>query len=437
MNEIALPFKYDYANVLSLVGTIAYSIYYFYLLWLVSSALISFYANYSRKSKMGESFSKRILSIPLKKINFVFALGILPALVILSLDYIWLVGEEFSTIHTLRIISFVLFTVSSISLFIYNNSFLSYNLKNELDEELRNFVNRIKLINRYSLWIGILGILLVVFLEAILYTAKLSYQSTNFRIDVFEYLIDYKVYLKVLNYFALGFSITFLANLFYYYLWEERDAELEFQEDYLHKFVDFSLISILVLPALILIDLFLLPQNSLSYWVFISSGISVILVFIIANELNAFKRENYGSLGRFAFYFTVLMVIILTSKDIVATANILKPKTVEISQNFVQYETELKNKLNIKTVVINGEEIFTAKCSACHRFDSKLVGPPYNIVLKKYENNREQLIKFILNPVKVDPQYPPMPSQGLIPPEAEAVADYIMKVYKENKTPLN
>jgi cytochrome c len=120
-------------------------------------------------------------------------------------------------------------------------------------------------------------------------------------------------------------------------------------------------------------------------------------------------------------------------KDVIAFGNVLKPKSVEISKNFLTYEENLKSKLNIKTVTISGEEIFTAKCSACHRFDSKLVGPPYNVVLKKYENNRDKLVKFILNPVKVDPAYPSMPSQGLIPPEAEAVADYIMKVYKEGK----
>ncbi len=165
---------------------------------------------------------------------------------------------------------------------------------------------------------------------------------------------------------------------------------------------------------------------------FLSSGLAVIFIFIILNQLNAYGKENLNSYLKFSFYLFVLVLIAVSTKDVVSISNVLKPKTVEISQKFTTYDENLKSKLNIQTVSISGEEIFLAKCSACHKFDNKLVGPPYNIVLKKYENNRGQLVKFILNPVKVDPAYPPMPAQGLIPPEAEAVADYILKVYKEN-----
>ncbi len=78
-----------------------------------------------------------------------------------------------------------------------------------------------------------------------------------------------------------------------------------------------------------------------------------------------------------------------------------------------------------------GQEIYNTKCVACHRFDSRVVGPPYNSVLPKYEGKLDELKKFILNPVKVNPDYIAMPNQGLKPHEAESVAMFLMKEYEE------
>jgi len=98
------------------------------------------------------------------------------------------------------------------------------------------------------------------------------------------------------------------------------------------------------------------------------------------------------------------------------------------------YAANLKEEAGISTIVaINGEDIYNGKCIACHRFNEKLVGPAYNEVLPKYENKRDALVGFILNPQKINPEYPAMPNQGLKPKEAEAIADYIVKVYSEKK----
>jgi len=78
-----------------------------------------------------------------------------------------------------------------------------------------------------------------------------------------------------------------------------------------------------------------------------------------------------------------------------------------------------------------GESVFKRVCSSCHRFDQKVVGPPYVTVLLKYEGDIQQLIAFISNPKKVNPDYPPMPNQGLKITEVEAVAGYLIKTYQE------
>jgi cytochrome c551/c552 len=73
-----------------------------------------------------------------------------------------------------------------------------------------------------------------------------------------------------------------------------------------------------------------------------------------------------------------------------------------------------------------GEIIFNQLCSACHAFDSKIVGPPYNDVLPKYSGDVEALAGFIFRPEKIDPDYPAMPGQGLKRAEAGAVAEYLI-----------
>ncbi|MCH7974410.1 MAG: cytochrome C [Bacteroidetes bacterium] len=76
--------------------------------------------------------------------------------------------------------------------------------------------------------------------------------------------------------------------------------------------------------------------------------------------------------------------------------------------------------------------MYNIKCGSCHKFDRKLVGPPHNEVVPKYFDKETQLVAFIRNPARVDPNFPAMPNLGLKPAEAKAVADYVLQKVKEN-----
>jgi cytochrome c len=77
-----------------------------------------------------------------------------------------------------------------------------------------------------------------------------------------------------------------------------------------------------------------------------------------------------------------------------------------------------------------GKAIFESVCMGCHRFDSRLVGPPLNEVVPKYQGDVEKLKRFIGNPVKVNPGYPTMPNLGLKEEEIDAVARYLLEKVK-------
>ncbi len=439
MSELTLPFNYNYTNVLKLVSILAHSLFYFYFFWLTGTAIVSYFLEFFKRDDASKQFVKVLLHFPLKKISTLIVLGIIPLIVIYSIDLIWLKGNEFDSIHNLSLINLFLFILSILALYSYRSTFdlLVVFSKNVLDKDSKDLIELMESnLKKHKLsgLIGTIGLLSSLFLYSILNVAKLDYNQIDYMFDFFSYLLNVQVYLKFLYYLLISISLVYLVNLFLNFGWAETQLEgsIELNDFIRETSLKGAMISVLVQPAFILIELLLFPKNSLSYMIFLTSGIAVILVFIILNQLNAYSKESISNYLKYSFFMFIMVVISISSRDVIGISNVLKSKTVEIAQMYTTYEENLKNKLNIKTVSINGEEIFSAKCSACHRFDAKLVGPPYNTVLPKYENNREQLVKFILNPVKVNPEYPPMPAQGLIPPEAEAVADYILKVYKEN-----
>jgi cytochrome c len=106
-------------------------------------------------------------------------------------------------------------------------------------------------------------------------------------------------------------------------------------------------------------------------------------------------------------------------------ANALREQTKLILVKSEEQEKEVKAK-TVSTTGVNAEQIYTTKCIACHKFDVKVVGPPYQQTVPKYNGDVNALAEFIYNPVKKDPAFPPMPNQGLKKKEAQAMAKWLM-----------
>jgi mono/diheme cytochrome c family protein len=96
-------------------------------------------------------------------------------------------------------------------------------------------------------------------------------------------------------------------------------------------------------------------------------------------------------------------------------------------------EVLLSNAID-EEMATKGEEIFTAKCSACHKTDKRYIGPSPKGILER--RTPEWVMNMILNPdgmVKEDPvakqllmEYngTPMANQNLTKEEARAVLEY-------------
>lgn len=81
-----------------------------------------------------------------------------------------------------------------------------------------------------------------------------------------------------------------------------------------------------------------------------------------------------------------------------------------------------------------GQEIFTLKCSACHKLESRYVAPQLGGVLER--RTPEYVMNMILNPAEMVAKHPEvkkllaefllaMPDQSVTEPEARAVLEYI------------
>lgn len=95
----------------------------------------------------------------------------------------------------------------------------------------------------------------------------------------------------------------------------------------------------------------------------------------------------------------------------------------------------INNKLASK-----GKNIFNSKCFACHRLDSKLVGPALVPIVKK--TNKVYLMNYLLNTGEMQKKDPAlkklikeyngivMPDQNLSKKDARAVLEYLRKKAK-------
>jgi len=185
--------------------------------------------------------------------------------------------------------------------------------------------------------------------------------------------------------------------------------------------------ALLVLPLLVVLQVAVLPPVALSGCVYALAGIAVVLLLVSLQFTYAVVTRFRALYSSVAFAMLVLALIALVTKDQVAIHTATRDHSVVLANVFDKAAVDLKASLGIGAPSMSGEDIFNAKCSACHLFDQKKVGPPYQQVLPKYAGKKPSLVAFILNPVKVDPAYPNMPSQGLKPAEADSIASYLLK----------
>jgi cytochrome c len=256
--------------------------------------------------------------------------------------------------------------------------------------------------------------------------------------EIIPVLYDWNVIARVSFLVTSSLALTGGAILFFFFNWMGGKADLNKEyAEYARKFGSGVALGFAIVQApFFLWVLGTLPYPAKSYSLYWSALGALFLLFMISYLLYTSLRDASVRHGSWIFIFFMLFLVVLFVKDNIARENAL------VYQNYAleKVNQEIHNEIEMQRLerggvaeasVEMGEQIYNQKCIACHRFDQRLVGPPYNEVLPRYEDNSEALKNFILNPVQVNPEYPAMPNQGLKPIEAESAAKYLLQKYEE------
>jgi cytochrome c len=92
-------------------------------------------------------------------------------------------------------------------------------------------------------------------------------------------------------------------------------------------------------------------------------------------------------------------------------------------------KTKAEESTSNLSVADKGKVVFNQYCAACHKTDTKLVGPPVLEMASIYKDNKSDLQKWIKSPGKKRPDYPQMPGfSQLKQDELNQLSEYILTI---------
>jgi cytochrome c len=407
-----------------IIGVSALFLFYIGILFgSISFALLFNTLAHFEENSFYRQFAKDLVSTFMAKKIVGFILGILPVAV-LAIAYAQNLFEAEIKISQYFFYIFLFSIIGVVFAFLFKSAMLKEKGSYEIQQLLGS--------------ISLFSLLFMVFIfvsstSLILFPSK--WTLIKLPIPVF---FDFNLVVRFIIFLIAAMGFTGSAILFFYFNWMggKQNIDEKYQNFVLKFGGGVAIASTLLLPIFILWNyktIPLLAESTLAYELAIGVVFILMIICILAyTVLSKYTVHN----GTQIFVLFIIVSISLSFTDNLARETALTEhslylykKAKEVENEFAMMRDELRGP--VETDAAMGEQIFNTRCIACHKFDQRLVGPPYVETLPKYENDIESLANFILNPVKINPEYPVMPNQGLKPNEAKAVADYIMKIYLE------
>lgn len=444
LDQLALPQSSGHIQLLEYVMILTMLLLIPYLGLLFGSTFFSVMYNKKGRNENNPTyikFSKDVIDLVTVNKSSALALGAIPMLSMMFC-YSQLMQNSGGSVSGNIFFAVLLFISSVITIYTFKYSFhLSdifsltklndqpeYSIKDEFEAYK-------KTTNKVLLKAGTYGLLLL-FLSIYIFIGSLQFAADSSRWtegdSVVSVLFSFQTIGHFLHFISLSFSITAIGILYVFFKPNGKySGEDNTYTNFARKFaLKTAMLFILAQPALYAVNLLLAPKNSLNWSYFGIAVFILFILFVIANLLYFMLKESHLRYRSSTMFLTLLLVTLFVVKDQTAFNTSSQLHSKQLSKEYDIFAQNFKEELGLFKVEVNGEEIYNGRCIACHTFDTKLVGPPYNSVLSKYENKIDGLTEFILNPKKIDPAYPAMPNQGLKPNEARAVAEFIMTTYQ-------
>ena len=440
LDKLVLPQSLEHIALLHYMAIIVLFLFVPFISLALGGSIISFY--FKRKGKREPNdhfnlFSKEVIEYTTFTKGAGVGLGVLP-LIALILIYSQILHNLKLVAVSFFVAAFLLITIGLIFIYTYRYSWVFKSLlssvKNEEREiEYSTFANNVARVNRKSSYWGIIFLLAGTYF--FIGGLNLAVNPSDWNASGILYLFtSFSVFVKWIHFLTAALSLTGAFLLFIYFYWEGGKEIEDFGYKVFIKKTGLAITLFFALfqPLFLLINLIALPSLALSSSVFGFAVLSLLAVFWVFHLLYAMLKNSELRYSVMVFLLLVVSSLTLIISEQAAFRNVTKKQALVLS---AEYDVTLKAlKEEPKGIAaISGADIFNGKCSACHKFDQKLVGPPYKETLPKYNGDVEKVAEFILNPTKMNPAYPPMPNQGLKPAEAKAIAKYILEEVKKYK----
>ena len=443
-DELVIPPSENHVMLLKYMLTISLLLFTPYISMMLGATFISTHFNKKGKSESNSMylrFAKDIIEKLTITKSAELALGTIP---VLSTFFAY--AQLLYTAKTISVgilaLSVVLFILSFVFIYKYRstfklesvmNAFKSISSKDALNadsenvQEIKEFEERNLSTNSTTGTAGKWLLLAASYLFAGTMALASSPDKWESVGNVLAVIFSFQTFFSFGALVSLSGIISGGAIMFYFFSWDGglKDMDEKYASLVKNTAGKLALGSGILFPLMLLISYAYLPQVSQSPTVFYYMVIVLIISLIAGNFIySMFKNSDTGS-AKVVFMLVFVLVTFNIIKDQIAFGNAISENTKEITKIAADEEKEAKNK-TLQTTGIDAQSIFNQKCSACHKFDQKLVGPPYQQTVPKYNGDVQKLAEFIFNPQKIDPAFPPMPNQGLKKKEATAMAQWLI-----------
>jgi len=442
LEKFVIPQSSEHIQLLHLLAMLIFFLFVPFISMVLGGTFLSLFYKHKGVKENNKSylnFSKEIIEVVTVSKSLGVILGIVPLLTtVLIYSQLLHLSNTTSVIYLSVSFLLVIFALTFIYIYRYSTKFSalfgSLSEAKLKDPKVENEIAELgKSSKHLSSRTGFYGLILL-FISLWFFTSGVT--IATYPVDwgqgsFLSVLFSWQVLIRFLFFIVMAFAFTGGSVLFRYFYWEggRKGLDEDYKEFVRKNAVNHTLYALLILPLLLAVILFSIPGNAVSGAVFGLSILALLLIFLTYNLLySMIKNANTNHTG--LLYMTLIAIIMaLLVKDQLAVDNATQKQAVILSSKYEEMMAQLTG--SNKPKAISGEEIYKNICSSCHSFDHKVVGPPYQQTMPKYEGKMNELVAFILNPKQNNPGYPPMPNPGLRPDQAQAVAKYIMETYQE------
>ncbi len=442
LNKLVIPLSPEHIELLHNISMLIFFLFVPYISIVLGGTVVSLYYK-SKGLKKNNPIYLRYAKDVIETVTINKSMGLMLGIVTLITSILIYIQLFHSTnLITVNYLfwAFIFVTIGVILIytFRYSSSFseLLNSIKEASEEEetVAHEVEKYRINSRkLSLKAGRFGFAFLI-IGTWLFTAGVTlgfFTSKWTDTRVLSILFSWAVISRYITFILISTSFTGATILFNFFYWEggKKNLDDEYKNFARNNAIILTSVPAVILPLFLLLDLTDLPGSALSGTVFSYFTIGLLLLFLGYHYLYLMYKNSNAKYSVHIFLVMLLTILATIISDQTAMINANKQQTFVLAQNFENVMAKLT--ASSAPTTISGEDIYKNICSACHSFDHKVVGPPYNQTLPTFNGDVDKLVKFILHPTHPVPGYPDMPNPGLNPAQAHAVATYILKEVKK------